>query len=587
MILPDVRIYSKLTIKDTVYEEDDLHKPYFTRTAARQGDFKSFAKDADRLYTFTNVQPRKGKEFEEMELGIAWDEFAGCKLFSTPKLVVIKFPSLNMAGAYTFIYGWIDDAEPVATKGPQTNTRIKWHVDWWLTWADYNWFMVMGQPQILANWHPRRVTIGSGRLLKGPASFARPSSSAPRKWLLESAVSIIDGRDPNSLQSIWWAVMCTTETSGTPPSEVVTGIKYYFWPVGRKIDGADHVSPSWFIIYNGKIEEKMGIDPSRIQGFWLAPSQPWAKGKIKNLADVSVYELESATYDQTNIKALPNSVQTDDKRKIVFTDPTGAEMFTAPWGIQFKSIVTWYSIGTSSAALCVYLGESNTPIEEREIYEPTEERKGAEGRFFSFPLPSLPVTENAWSSYTYSGQRDYDMQQKAIQRDRSAVNGIAGIGTQAIGGALAGTAAAPGAGTAVGAIAGLASGIIGTAVNYFTAGEFDSRDQRNVDTLTSRQTGGMILNAEGIGSVIQRCGSKVGWNMLTMVRDPVSLAEIEVEQEELGYDTDTYVVDCTTLISAGGPLRIEGLRVKGDIPKEGKEYIAGLFARGVNIDLIG
>ena len=170
MILPDVRIYSKLTIGTTVYEEDDLHKPYFTRTASRQGDFKSFAKDADRLYTFTNVQPRKGKEFEEMELDIAWDEFAGCKLFSTPKLIVIKFPNLNMAGAYTFIYGWIDDAEPVATKGPQTNTRIKWHVDWWLTWTDYNWFMVSGQPQILANWYPRRVTIGAGRLLKGPAS---------------------------------------------------------------------------------------------------------------------------------------------------------------------------------------------------------------------------------------------------------------------------------------------------------------------------------------------------------------------------------------------------------------------------------
>ena len=77
MILPDVRIYSKLTIGTTVYEEEDLHKPYFTRTAPRQGDFKSFAKDADRLYTFTNVQPRKGREFQEMELDIAWDEFAG------------------------------------------------------------------------------------------------------------------------------------------------------------------------------------------------------------------------------------------------------------------------------------------------------------------------------------------------------------------------------------------------------------------------------------------------------------------------------------------------------------------------------
>lgn len=578
MILPDVRIYSKLTVGTTVYEEEDLHKPYFTRTAARQGDFKSFAKDADRLYTFTNVQPRKGKEFEEMELDIAWDEFSGCKLFSTPKLIVIKFPSLNMAGSYTFVYGWIDDAEPVATKGPQTNTRIKWHVDWWLTWTDYNWFMASGQPPILANWFPRRVTIGAGRLLKGPSQFARPSSSAPRKWLLENAVSMIDDRDPHSDTGGWWAVMCTTEASGTPTSEVVTDIVYYFWPIGEKITGADHSSPDWFAIYTGQIEEVMGIDPSRIQGFWLAPSKPWIGGRIKNLATASVYELESVIAIKTNTKALSKSVQTDDKKKIVFTDPTGAEMFTSPWGISFKNIVTWCDIGTSAAALCVYLGETDTPIQER---------KGAEGRFFSFPLPSLPVTENAWSSYTYSGQRDYDMEQKSIQRDRSAVNGIAGIGTQAIGGALAGTAAAPGSGTAIGAIAGLASGIVGTAVNYFTAGEFDSRDQRSVDTLTSRQTAGMIVNAGGYGGIVQPYGSMIGWNMITMVRDPVSLAEIEVEQEELGYDTDTYVVDCTSLISGGGPLRIEGLRVKGDIPKEGKEYIAGLFARGVNIDLIG
>lgn len=371
--------------------------------------------------------------------------------------------------------------------------------------------------------------------------------------------------------------MCTTKTSGAPPSEVVTGIVYYFWPIGEKISGAAKDSPDWSVIYTGQIEEAMGIDPSRIQGFWLTPFRPWTYGKVRDLAGASVYEVTNVLSGNTNTKTLAESVQTDDKHKIVFTDPTGAEMFTAPWGISFKTIVTWFDVGTSAAALCVYLGKTDVPIEER---------KGAEGRFFSFPLPSLPVTENAWSSYTYSGQRDYDLEQKAIQRDRSAVNGIAGIGTQAIGGALAGTAAAPGAGTAVGAIAGLASGIIGTAVNYFTAGEFDSRDQRSVDTLTSRQTAAMIVNAGGYDGIIQPYGSMIGWNMLTMVRDPVSLAEIEVEQEELGYDTDTYVVDCTSLISGGGPLRIEGLRVKGDIPKEGKEYIASLFARGVHIDLI-
>ena len=579
MIFPDVKIYSKLTIGTTVYEEDDLHKPYFTATASRGGVFKSFAKDADKLHNFTDVQPRKGKEFQEMELEIAWDEFTGVKLFETPKLIVIRLSKLNTAGAYTFVYGWIDDAEPVATKGPQPNTRIRWHVDWWLTWTDYNWFQISGEPAMQKNWSPRKVTIGAGRLLKGPASFARPSSSAPRKWLLDSAVSMTSDQDPHSDKDRWWwAVMCTTKASGTPPSEVVTDIVYYFWPIGKKMSGAANASPDWLSIYTGQIEEEMSIDPSRIQGFWLAPFQPWTGGEMRDLpSGVSVLELTAVLSGITNIKPLSKSVQTDDRHKIVFTDPTGAEMFTAPWGISFKNIVTWFDIGTSAASLCVYLGETDTP---------DRERKGAEGRFFSFPLPSLPVTENAWSSYTYSGQRDYDLQQKAIQRDRSAVNGIAGIGTQAIGGALAGTAAAPGAGTAVGAVAGLASGIIGTAVNYFTAGEFDSRDQRNVDNLTSRQTAGMIVNAGGYYGIIQPYGSMIGWNMLTMVRDPVSLAEIEVEQEELGYDTDTYVVDCTNLISGGGPLRIEGLRVKGDIPKEGKEYIASLFSRGVHIDLI-
>lgn len=578
MIFPQIDIYSKLTIGTTVYEEDDLHKPYFTATASRT-NFKSFAKDADRVHTFTNVQPRKGKEFSEMELEIAWDEFTGVKLFETPKLIVIRLSKLNTAGAYTFVYGWVDDAEPVATKGPQSNTRIKWHIDWWLTWTDYNWFQISGEPAAQKNWSPRKVTIGGGRLLKGPASFARPSSSAPRKWLLEDAKSMFDDHDPRSDAYEWWAVMCATETSGTPPSNVITKITYYYWPIARQISGAAHISPTWTDIYTGKIEEKMGIDPSSILGFWAAPFNPWKIGEAKNFETVSVYkqsDLIPLAYN-ANIKTLTDSVQTDDKRKIVFTDPTGAEMFTAPWGISFMNIVTWFDIGTSAASLCVYLGETDTPIEER---------KGAEGRYFSFPLPSLPATENAWSSYVYSGQRDYDLQQKAIQRDRSAVNGIAGIGTQAIGGALAGTAAAPGAGTAVGAIAGLVSGIAGTAINYFTAGEFDNRDQRNVDNLTSRQTAGMIANAGGVNGIIQPYGSMIGWNMLTMVRDPVSLAEIEVEQEELGYDTDTYVVDCTSLISGGGPLRIEGLRVKGDIPKEGKEYISGLFARGVHIDLI-
>ena len=291
MIFPDVKIYSKLTIGTTVYEEEDLHKPYFTATASRGGNFKSFAKDADKLYNFADVQPRKGKEFSEMELEIAWDEFTGVKLYETPKLIVIRLSKLNTAGAYTFVYGWVDDAEPVATKGPQPNTRIKWHVDWWLTWTDYNWFQISGEPAMQKNWAPRKVSIGSGRLLKGPASFARPSSSAPRKWLLEDAKSMIDDHDPRSDAYEWWAVMAATETSGTPPSNVTTKITYYYWPIARQISGAAHRSPTWTDIYTGQIEEKMGIDPSSILGFWAAPFNPWKIGEPKDFKTVSVYKL--------------------------------------------------------------------------------------------------------------------------------------------------------------------------------------------------------------------------------------------------------------------------------------------------------
>ena len=61
---------------------------------------------------------------------------------------------------------------------------------------------------------------------------------------------------------------------------------------------------------------------------------------------------------------------------------------------------------------------------------------------------------------------------------------------------------------------------------------------------------------------------------------------VETEQSELGYVTDSYKTDCSPIIAAGGGLRIEGLEIKGDIPREGKNYISSLFARGVHIDLI-
>ena len=76
------------------------------------------------------------------------------------------------------------------------------------------------------------------------------------------------------------------------------------------------------------------------------------------------------------------------------------------------------------------------------------------------------------------------------------------------------------------------------------------------------------------------------WKIVKLVRDAESAAELTAEQSELGYITDTFAADCSTIISTGGGLRIEGLEVKGAISREGREYIAALFARGVHIDIL-
>ena len=564
MILPDVRIYSKLTIKDTVYEEDDLHKPYFTATASRRA-FKSFANEEDELYIFQNVQPRKGKEFEEMELDIAWDEFTGVKLFETPKLIVITFDKLNPAGAYTFVYGWIDGAEPVATKGPQPNTRIKWHVDWWLTWTDYNWFQISGEPTEQRSWRPRKVTIGAGRLKRGPAELARPDPSLPRQWVYSG--KFIDLSNPKGPAVI--VIFNKTGESGE------TSINIASWWLNDKASNLHPIPIE--MIYSGLTEECMGLDPDSIIGIYFAPFIPIETNdphghKYKDVM-YDWYEKPSGNANALYIQGWEEPEETDDTAKWVVIDPLGTTYATLPWHMKFKAVEMRIDVGTSGASLIITFEEQFNDAHQRLT----------EGRRIQIPLISAPVTSNAMASYVLSGKQEYDRTMAAIQQEQNFKSGIANAGTGAIGGAIAGSAASPGLGTLAGLIGGAASSVLGS---YFTGEiqkETDKKSFEAMDKYTSNQTSNVIISAGGTAWLL---GDNAKWMIVKLKRDPESLEELETEQSELGYLTDSYKTDCSSIIAAGGGLRIEGLEIKGDIPREGKNYIASLFARGVHIDLI-
>ena len=553
------------------YTEEGLHRPLFTDT-----NHIYLADTAELIYNSgsASLSPRKGYEFSEIEVPLDYNEINGLSSSDrVPRFIALE--TRLETGRSIDIYGWIDDIEPVAVKGPSANCRIKWHVDYWLT--EENFKQYYNNDTLTGTRTP--ISYGCGRIRRGPSSMARPDPSMPRRWIKTAAknlmVTEIGTKTP-------WVVVAFTVASGTN-----TSLSYINWQPGMTIvsGGVSYPTPSWDDVYAGLIEERFGLDPKAVIGAWVAP-MPASMSSVYQNNGYAAYQYYNSGSTVTAINDMGSEVSTSDLVKYVFEDTTGTEMFTAPWGLPFRYIFEQIDVGSSGANVQIYLCDAAEYTAASG--QANQLSMASEGRLFSFPLPALPITENAWQSYNYSGERAYDMQMREIQRNQNAVNGIAGVGTSAIGGAVAGSMVAPGVGTVAGAIGGAVSSLVGTTVNYATSGIFDGQTQQAVDKLTSSQTAGLIIAARSRRGIepFGKTGEGFGWTVVTLEADTESSAELTAEQSELGYVTEAYVADCSTIISSGGGLRIDGLEVKGDINAKGRREISALFARGVHLDII-
>lgn len=553
-------LYNHLEITDgnntRHYYEEDLHRPYWKAAST------SVPSPSGMYASYNNATPRKGRELSEIEIPEDYQNFTVFGPRDTPhfaELVISVSQSEEL-----HVFGWIDGFSPIASKSPRSNTLMKWHVDYWLTYTIYEWYKAnraASTPQY------KTWGFGSGRLIRGPEVYKRPCGIEPRLWLVDSA------EDMFSVLPDPWAVIVCTATVGDQ-----TNLVHYYFHIGAPAPaGCSMSQPDWDDIYLGLLEEELGLDPETILGAWLCPFAPWTGGTAQDMTSRSVYYNAFLTNVNTVTKNFDDPIITDDTHRLLFADPSGAEMYKAPWGLSIKRIFSWLDVGTNAANLCVYLSETTSP---------PNEIKGAEGRYFTFPLPALPITENAWSSYVYSGQRDYDIQSKMLQRKEAAVTGLANAGNAAIGGAVAGSMVAPVAGTVTGALIGLSTATAGSAINYYVGQKYDSKNQAAVDKLVSNQTAGMIISAGSYAGLNPQAGYPGGWSLITLRPDAVSRAEIENDASELGYRTDIYVPSCGTVIALGGGFKIEGLKITGGMPNEGKKSISDLFERGVHLDLI-
>ena len=460
-----------------------------------------------------------------------------------------------------YILGWIDSVEPLAIGQRGYNSRIKWHVDYYLT-GEYWRFEALRQQE------PSRLlySLGPGRFKRGPATIKRPEPSEPRKWIYSAASNYRIGQAQEQ-----WVILRYVKTYDNK-TQIIT----CFWEANTNYTegGVTYHPIDLLKVYAGLIEEYIGIDADTILGCWVSPIPPYstATAPVQKVNTYYYYYMDGGMTPATiMIGPLATPFVTDDGTKTVVVDHIGAPVGTLPWGTSASYLNLTVDTGSSSCNLIMTF--------RQKLLESITEAS-VMNTVISVPLPSVPITSNAKSSYVYSGERDYDMTMRELQKEQAAVSGIAGSGTSAIGGSIAGSMGKAGGG--VGAVAGLAANLIGTSINYAASTYFDVKSQEAVDKLKSNQANN-VLNTAG-GNAWVSAGAK--WKIVTLVRDAESAAELTAEQSELGYITDTFAADCSTIVSTGGGLRIEGLEVKGAISREGREYIAALFARGVHIDIL-
>lgn len=558
------------------FQEEDLHVPLITSSTT---NISIDSSSSNLLYTFNDWTPKKGLITEEMELPIDYNEFLGIDFATgTPKYLYVSYMGNNHQKIQ--FYAWIDSAHPVANKGPNTNTRIRYHINWWHTMLALEYVAAIAPDECKS----RGFTLGAGRIKRGPEDLARPDPGSPRLWEYDSSIEIKRSGDE---KGPWIIVHYTKTIKVTPPGmdeQSYTRFYIAFWGVQESTiesGGVTYYTIPLSDVYNGMLEEDMGIAASSIIGVYFSPVPPVPE-TIIGFSHYSPSALLDYGWHNYAAGVVPpetyhitfgagNEIKTTDHVKYVITDPIGTVYGTLPWGQEADRVVASVDVGSSGAWL-------NLEFKNGAVSE-----EYGEGRKMQLPLISAPVTSNALSEYVLSGQQEYDRTMARIQQEQNLKAGVAGIGSSIIGGAVAGTVAAPGIGTIAGAAAGPALGGIGLAANYFIQGETDRKTQEATYNLMANQVSNVLISGGGSNWWYHGLGI---WRIVCMIRDPTSDAELTMEQEELGYVTDCYVTDCSPALTAGGPFKIEDLKVKGDVCPAAKQYIAALFARGVHLDLI-
>lgn len=470
------------------------------------------------------------------------------------------------------IFGWILNVELIACS--QDTVRIRWTPDYWRT---YSSGMDLNRGII------RRIdpTTTIGRLIRRPY---------PVKPVM---------RNPDFTQQIgdadrWVVVIHTVTENGR------TTINYKFWQpdgVSKAWSGHTFYPMSWKEIYSGLIEEYLNLDAKAIIGVFVVPFAPLNEDhRSEQYLHDNDYTYARYCYSVSGATMTPDIyevdfqlstvLEADDLNEIAVTDAQGNIAGRLPYGFAATGYYCYIDVGTASVnAVIVFKIRQNADLD---VWGQLNAGQGVTGCSVTIPGIPVPVTENAYQSYNYSGQRTYEIEQKRLQREQAAISGYLNVGGSVAGGAIAGAMAGGPIGGAVGAAAGASSSLIGTTANYYVSRAFDDQMQDATEQLYASQANNIALPGMGLGWLRgYLSGTSAGWYIIRMTADDGfktaythEIAYRGIECYAAWQPSMTLPLDIFTYT---GPLQMTDAKVDGDIPPTAKSAIKTKLESGINI----
>lgn len=493
-----------------------------------------------------------------------------------------------------YFFGWVETVECISDNENFQECLIRFHLDLWRTFKD-------------------RAIFKEGIVERRPLSGAHPIQNCPYRYMVKDSNEEMCRRQVVVPSPLWLYFSFIREGSDSQRTYLSFGCIPFLKPVDTdryemRIKSEDpqeitgHVTVDTESVLSGEWVDLLKMDPQRIKYAFISPIPPnnpvtdIQAGATKTLLVVDMTDWSAYHFNDSNrylfyddggdntyefSSTLSKTYTTDEKNKVIIQGFDCETVFTLPYGFSVRDYT--YRMILSST-----VGYIQIRFDGKDSH--------SEGLCATIPCPAIDVTENSWSSYVYSGQRDFDRRYMELQARASAIESVAsslGLGAS-LGGAKGliaaegaavkglGAAATVGAvGAGVGALTMGAVQAMGAGINYGFKEKIVNPEMQGLkDQLHARQAEGLVASGIGFDWIFKGYENP---HIAVIKVDDYSAAIFDNDIEIYGVHCQEATADCQSLIEAGGPLLITGLDVGGEIPPAAKQAMSDMFAKGVRL----